>query len=106
MTGQVADVGVWPSKKSIRRMVEKVHAMTTVSATWQETTELVEQVESHATRLGELLQRRNGQARDRALDNYTLRGCAGGYATSTSSGVAGAGAIHPRTSTGTSVSCV
>src|SRR5208337_3139828 len=36
-TGQVY-VGVRPSKKSIRRMVEKIHAMTMVSGTWQETT--------------------------------------------------------------------
>ena len=42
-TGQVY-VGVRPSKKSIRRMVEKIHAMTTISATWQETTQLVEQL--------------------------------------------------------------
>src|SRR4030088_655942 len=40
-TGQVY-VGVRPSKKSIRRMVEKIHAMTVVSATWQATTQLVE----------------------------------------------------------------
>jgi len=34
-TGQVY-VGVRPSKKSIRRMVERIHAMTAISATWQE----------------------------------------------------------------------
>jgi len=39
-----AYLGVRPSKKSIRRMVEKIHAMTAVSATWQETTLLVEQL--------------------------------------------------------------
>jgi RNA-directed DNA polymerase len=42
-TGQVY-VGVRPSKRSIRRMVEKIHAMTVISATWQETTQLVEQL--------------------------------------------------------------
>ena len=36
-----ARIALWPSKKSIRRMVEKVHALTDVSMTWQETTELV-----------------------------------------------------------------
>ena len=36
-----AYLGMRPSKKSIRRMVEKIHAMTSVSMTWQETTELV-----------------------------------------------------------------
>ncbi|HTF44808.1 MAG TPA: reverse transcriptase domain-containing protein, partial [Terriglobales bacterium] len=39
-TGQ-AYVGVRPSKKSIRRMVEKIHAMTTTSGTGQATTLLV-----------------------------------------------------------------
>jgi group II intron reverse transcriptase/maturase len=39
-TGQ-ARLGQRPSKKSIRRMVEKVRALTDRSGTWQETTELV-----------------------------------------------------------------
>jgi hypothetical protein len=30
-----------PSKKSIKRVVEKVHALTDRSGTWQETTKLV-----------------------------------------------------------------
>jgi hypothetical protein len=30
-----------PSKKSIKRMVENIHALTARSGTWQETTELV-----------------------------------------------------------------
>src|SRR5258708_1289757 len=38
-TGQ-AYLGYRPSKKSIKRMVENVHALTTRSWTWQETTEL------------------------------------------------------------------
>jgi hypothetical protein len=38
-TGQ-SYLGVRPSKKSIRRMVEKIHALTILSTTWQETTEL------------------------------------------------------------------
>src|SRR6202165_3065272 len=42
-TGQ-AYVGVRPSKKSIRRMVEKIHAMTTQSGTGQATTQMVEQL--------------------------------------------------------------
>ena len=36
-----ASIALWPSKKSIRRMVEKIHALTAVSMTWQGTTELV-----------------------------------------------------------------
>ena len=39
-TGQ-ARLGYRPSKKSIKRMVEKAHAMTVRSTTWQDTTELV-----------------------------------------------------------------
>src|ERR1700676_4671002 len=39
-----AYLGVRPSKKSIRRMVEKVHALTSISTTWQETTQVVEQL--------------------------------------------------------------
>jgi RNA-directed DNA polymerase len=36
-----ARIALWPSKKSIRRMVEKVHALTALKTGWQETTELV-----------------------------------------------------------------
>jgi hypothetical protein len=36
-----ARMGMRPSKKSIRRMVEKIHAMTALKTVWQETTELV-----------------------------------------------------------------
>jgi hypothetical protein len=39
-TGQ-ARLGYRPSRKSIRRMVENVHALTARSGSWQETTELV-----------------------------------------------------------------
>ena len=42
-TGQ-ARIGYRPSKKSIRRAVEKVHALTERSCTWQETTTLVGKV--------------------------------------------------------------
>jgi RNA-directed DNA polymerase len=36
-----ARLAMWPSKKSIRRMVEKVYDLTTVQTGWQETTEKV-----------------------------------------------------------------
>src|SRR5271167_1299621 len=42
-TGQ-ARIGHRPSKKSIQRVVEKVHALTDRSGTWQETTTLVGKV--------------------------------------------------------------
>ncbi len=33
-----------PSKKSIKRMVEKIHAMTAISLTWLDTTTMVKQL--------------------------------------------------------------
>lgn len=64
-------VAQWPSKKSIRRMVEKVHALTELNRGWQHTEELVRKLNRT---LG-------GWANDfsvgtvsrayRALDNYT-----------------------------------
>ena len=42
-TGQ-ARIGYRPSKKSIKRAVEKIHALTDRSETWQETTKLVAKV--------------------------------------------------------------
>ena len=52
-----AYLGCRPSKKSIKRMVENVHALTTRSWTWQEH-RAGGQVEPHATRMGELLRSR------------------------------------------------
>jgi RNA-directed DNA polymerase len=40
VTGK-ARIALWPSKKSIRRMTEKVHALTELKTAWRETTELV-----------------------------------------------------------------
>src|SRR4029077_6894386 len=42
-TGQ-ARLGFRPSKKSIKRMVENIHALTVRSGTWQETTEMVQKL--------------------------------------------------------------
>ena len=42
-TGQ-ARLGYRPSRKSIKRMVEKVHALTARWGTWQETTKLVDEL--------------------------------------------------------------
>jgi hypothetical protein len=44
-----ARLGYRPSKKSLKRMVERVHALTVRAATWQETTRLVNQW-NHALR--------------------------------------------------------
>ena len=59
-TGQ-ARIGYRPSKKSIQRAVEKVHALTDRSGTWQETTTLVGKVNRTLLRVGELLLGRHRQ---------------------------------------------
>src|SRR2546421_544337 len=50
-----ARLGYRPSKKSIKRMVERAHALTDRAGTWQETTRLVDQL-NRASRMGQLLQ--------------------------------------------------
>src|SRR5260221_11562514 len=69
-TGQ-ARLGYRPSKKSIKRMVEQIHALTGRTGTWQENTKLVGTV--NRTLRGWANYFRVGTVRKayRALDSYT-----------------------------------
>jgi RNA-directed DNA polymerase len=66
-----ARLGMWPSKRSIRRMVETVHDLTDLKTVWQETTAVVGKLNRALRGWANYFQVGSPTRAYRALDSYT-----------------------------------